>query len=131
MTVFNVDFPSETTNIKFRTLQWICTEVLLALAALLNFLPRKSPFTTPNQLSHTASSNNASPPIPLRLLLLLLYRPPRLPFKHNLAPHRHSPNLGLPHRPRSIHDNLQRHRRALGLELVLVVSGYRRCVDWV
>lgn len=43
MTVFNVDFPSETTDIKFRTLQWICTEVLLALAALLNFLPRKSP----------------------------------------------------------------------------------------
>lgn len=43
MTVFNVDFPSETTDVKFRTLQWICTEVLLALAALLNFLPRKSP----------------------------------------------------------------------------------------
>lgn len=42
MTVFNVDFPSETTEVKFRTLQWICTEVLLALAALLNFLPRAS-----------------------------------------------------------------------------------------
>lgn len=43
MTVFNVDFPSETTEVKFRTLQWICTEVLLALAALLNFMPRTLP----------------------------------------------------------------------------------------
>lgn len=40
--MFNVDFPSETTEVKFRTLQWICTEVLLALAALLNFMPRTS-----------------------------------------------------------------------------------------
>lgn len=40
MTVFNVDFPTETTDVKFRTLQWIVTEVLLAFAALLNFMPR-------------------------------------------------------------------------------------------
>lgn len=48
--MFNVDFPSETTEVKFRTLQWICTEVLLALAALLNFMPRTStpiPYFTP------------------------------------------------------------------------------------
>lgn len=43
LTVFNVDFPTETTDVKFRTLQWIVTEVLLALAALLNFMPRTSP----------------------------------------------------------------------------------------
>lgn len=42
LTVFNVDFPTETTDVKFRAIQWICTEVLLALAALLNFMPRMS-----------------------------------------------------------------------------------------
>ncbi|KAJ5620990.1 hypothetical protein N7510_004974 [Penicillium lagena] len=39
LTVFKVDFPTDTSDIKFRAVQWICTEVLLALAALLNFLP--------------------------------------------------------------------------------------------
>ncbi|PKY03821.1 amino acid transporter [Aspergillus campestris IBT 28561] len=39
LTVFNVDFPKDTSDVKFRALQWICTEVLLALAALLNFMP--------------------------------------------------------------------------------------------
>ncbi|KAJ6110758.1 hypothetical protein N7486_002993 [Penicillium sp. IBT 16267x] len=39
LTVFNVDFPTDTSSVKFRAVQWICTEVLLALAALLNFLP--------------------------------------------------------------------------------------------
>ncbi|GLI75213.1 hypothetical protein PoHVEF18_003466 [Penicillium ochrochloron] len=39
LTVFNVDFPQDTDSVKFRAVQWICTEVLLALAALLNFLP--------------------------------------------------------------------------------------------
>lgn len=39
--VFNVDFPTDTSDIKFRAVQWICTEVLLALAAIVNFLPRE------------------------------------------------------------------------------------------
>lgn len=39
--MFNVDFPKDTDSVKFRAVQWICTEVLLALAALLNFLPRE------------------------------------------------------------------------------------------
>lgn len=38
--MFDVDFPKDTTSVKFRAVQWICTEVLLALAALLNFMPR-------------------------------------------------------------------------------------------
>lgn len=38
--MFDVDFPTDTTSVKFRAVQWICTEVLLALAALLNFMPR-------------------------------------------------------------------------------------------
>lgn len=38
--MFNLDFPSDTSSVKFRAVQWICTEVLLALAALLNFMPR-------------------------------------------------------------------------------------------
>ncbi|KAF9885397.1 hypothetical protein FE257_012919 [Aspergillus nanangensis] len=41
LTVFEVDFPTETSDVKFRAVQWICTEILLALAALLNFLPPK------------------------------------------------------------------------------------------
>ncbi|RMJ28801.1 hypothetical protein PHISP_00348 [Aspergillus sp. HF37] len=39
LAVFNVDYPTETTNVKFRAIQWICTETLLGLATLLNFLP--------------------------------------------------------------------------------------------
>lgn len=41
LTVFNVDFPQDADNVKFRAVQWICTEILLALAALLNFMPPK------------------------------------------------------------------------------------------
>ncbi|KAE8384801.1 hypothetical protein ETB97_003995 [Aspergillus alliaceus] len=41
LTVFNVDFPTDTTSVKFRAVQWICTEILLALAAILNFMPPK------------------------------------------------------------------------------------------
>lgn len=41
--MFNVDFPKNTDDVKFRAVQWICTEALLAIAALVNFLPRKTP----------------------------------------------------------------------------------------
>lgn len=41
ISVFNLDFPTTTSDVKFRAVQWICTEVLLALAALVNFLRRK------------------------------------------------------------------------------------------
>lgn len=40
ITVFKLDFPSDSSDVKFRAVQWICTEILLALAALLNFMPR-------------------------------------------------------------------------------------------
>ncbi|KAJ5501595.1 Amino acid/polyamine transporter I [Penicillium expansum] len=36
LAVFNVDFPTDVSSVKFRAVQWICTEVLLALAALMN-----------------------------------------------------------------------------------------------
>lgn len=36
MTVFDINFPTDVSNIKFRAVQWICTEVLLVLAALMN-----------------------------------------------------------------------------------------------
>lgn len=36
MTVFDINFPTDVSNIKFHAVQWICTEVLLALAALMN-----------------------------------------------------------------------------------------------
>lgn len=39
--MFNLSFPTDTSNVKFRAVQWICTEILLALAAIVNFLPRK------------------------------------------------------------------------------------------
>ncbi|KAI1943729.1 hypothetical protein LOZ66_000314 [Ophidiomyces ophidiicola] len=41
LTVFNVNFPKNVESIKFRAVQWICTEILLALAAIVNFLPPK------------------------------------------------------------------------------------------
>ncbi|EOO03280.1 putative amino acid protein [Phaeoacremonium minimum UCRPA7] len=37
--VFDLDFPSDTSSVKFRAVQWICTEVLLAAAALWNLMP--------------------------------------------------------------------------------------------
>ncbi|KAI7782222.1 amino acid transporter [Diaporthe eres] len=37
--VFNLDFPSDTSSVKFRAAQWITTEVMLALAAIWNLLP--------------------------------------------------------------------------------------------
>ncbi|QKX63629.1 uncharacterized protein TRUGW13939_10800 [Talaromyces rugulosus] len=40
--VFNLSFPTDTSDVKFRAVQWICTEILLALAAVINFLPPKS-----------------------------------------------------------------------------------------
>ncbi|OBU01045.2 hypothetical protein VE01_00917 [Pseudogymnoascus verrucosus] len=39
ITVFGLDFPSDSSDVKFRAVQWICTEVLLGLAVLVNFLP--------------------------------------------------------------------------------------------
>lgn len=39
--VFNLDFPSDTSSVKFRAVQWITTEVMLALAAIWNLLPRR------------------------------------------------------------------------------------------
>ncbi|KAH8594051.1 putative amino acid permease [Bisporella sp. PMI_857] len=37
--VFDLPFPSDSSDIKFRAVQWACTEVLLGLAVLLNLLP--------------------------------------------------------------------------------------------
>ncbi|KAI1076102.1 amino acid/polyamine transporter I [Whalleya microplaca] len=37
--VFNLDFPSDSSDVKFRAVQWICTEVMLATAAIWNLLP--------------------------------------------------------------------------------------------
>lgn len=51
ITVFNLDFPSDASDVKFRAVQWICTEVMLALAVLLNLLPRM--FIPPLQTSLT------------------------------------------------------------------------------
>lgn len=52
--MFNLDFPSDSSSVKFRAVQWICTEILLALAALLNFLPRMYKRVTWIQLPLTA-----------------------------------------------------------------------------
>ncbi|KAI8259234.1 Thiamine transporter thi9 [Colletotrichum sp. SAR 10_77] len=37
--VFNLDFPSDSSSIKFRAVQWAATEVMLAAAAIWNLLP--------------------------------------------------------------------------------------------
>lgn len=51
--MFNVDFPKDTSSVKFRAVQWICTEILLALAALLNYLPRMSNLLGPQMCDST------------------------------------------------------------------------------
>ncbi|KAF5534101.1 amino-acid permease [Fusarium phyllophilum] len=37
--VFNTDFPSDSSSVKFRAVQWILTEIMLALACIWNLLP--------------------------------------------------------------------------------------------
>ncbi|KAK8912806.1 Thiamine transporter thi9 [Metarhizium anisopliae] len=37
--IFNLDFPSDASSVKFRAVQWVATEILLALAAIWNLLP--------------------------------------------------------------------------------------------
>ncbi|EWZ36315.1 hypothetical protein FOCG_17046 [Fusarium oxysporum f. sp. radicis-lycopersici 26381] len=37
--VFNTDFPSDSSSFKFRAVQWILTEIMLALACIWNLLP--------------------------------------------------------------------------------------------
>ncbi|KAI1012147.1 hypothetical protein LB503_004808 [Fusarium chuoi] len=44
-TTFCANFPSDSSSIKFRAVQWILTEILLALACIWNLLPRKTPNT--------------------------------------------------------------------------------------
>ncbi|PMB65285.1 Thiamine transporter thi9 [Beauveria bassiana] len=47
ISVFDLDFPSDSSSIKFRAVQWIATEVMLALAAIWNLLPRQPAFNHP------------------------------------------------------------------------------------
>lgn len=55
--MFDLDFPTETTDIKFRAVQWILTEVMLALAAIWNLLPRQwTHFVLPTLHALTFSS---------------------------------------------------------------------------
>jgi hypothetical protein len=60
--VFNSDFPSDATSVKFRAVQWICTEVMLALAVIWNLLPRLSqlvlPLAAPADLYHKLVTSN-------------------------------------------------------------------------
>lgn len=39
--VFNVDYPSDSDHIKYRAVQWAVTEVMLAVACIVNLLPPK------------------------------------------------------------------------------------------
>jgi hypothetical protein len=66
LTVFDVDFPKDVSDVKFRAVQWIVTEILLALAALLNFMPRTLTFF-PRQ---RGTSNDHSQILPIRFLVL-------------------------------------------------------------
>lgn len=38
--MFNLGFPSDPDDVKFRAVQWICTEVMLAAACIWCILPR-------------------------------------------------------------------------------------------
>lgn len=79
--VFNLDFPSDTSSVKFRAVQWICTEVMLAVAALANLMPRKL-----LALIHFLPIlTKCSKILPLHLLALVAGRAPRLCVEHDLA----------------------------------------------
>lgn len=39
--VFNVDFPADSGNVRYRAVQWAVTEVMLAIACIVNLLPPK------------------------------------------------------------------------------------------
>lgn len=39
--VFNVDYPSDSDHIKYRAVQWAVTEIMLAVACIVNLLPPK------------------------------------------------------------------------------------------
>ncbi|KAK7750203.1 hypothetical protein SLS62_007832 [Diatrype stigma] len=52
--VFDLGFPSDTTDVKFRAVQWICTEVMLALAVLWNLLPLATSRTIGFRSAHDA-----------------------------------------------------------------------------
>lgn len=67
LTVFDVDFPKDVSDVKFRAVQWIVTEILLALAALLNFMPRTLTFFPHQQ----GTSNVHSQILPIRFLVLV------------------------------------------------------------
>lgn len=100
--MFNVDFPKDTSDVKFRAIQWICTEVLLALAALLNFMPRK----LSRCLSLTNTHDCTSPLFPVRLLFLLDDRHAGLRSQPSLASDRHSQHLGVPDSGGGVHVDL-------------------------
>lgn len=84
--MFNVDFPTDTSDIKFRAVQWICTEVLLALAALLNFLPRT--WTSECFLLPPLLTRASSPILQMGLLAFSHDRHARLRDERGLAAHR-------------------------------------------
>lgn len=107
LTVFNVDFPTETTNVKFRTMQWICTETLLALAALLNFMPRKLA-----DADRVSVADSPSEVLQMGLLFLINNGHVGLLLESHLAPHWDSQYLGVPDGRRSFPGEIQRHRRA-------------------
>lgn len=90
--MFNLNFPTDTSDVKFRAVQWICTEVLLALAAIVNFLPRKLFLL----LSSCYKANSHSEIIPVDLLHLLSSGHPGFLAEYDLAADWGSQHLGLP-----------------------------------
>lgn len=42
ITVFNLSFPTDTTNVKFRAVQWIVSEIILFISVGMNYLDPKS-----------------------------------------------------------------------------------------
>ena len=118
ITVFNVNFPSDSSSIKFRAVQWICTEFMLALAVFVNFLPRES--TPP--ITKSYSDSRKSSPLQVHLLLVELICSLGLHLEPRLATNRHSKHLRISHCSWSFHDDLQWHRCSSSMELVSVVS---------
>lgn len=92
--MFDVDFPKDTTSVKFRAVQWICTEVLLAMAALLNFMPRMC--LTLGLVSTSLTPRSQA--FQMGVLYLIQYGHAGLLLEPHLAPHWNPQHLGIPDR---------------------------------
>ena len=95
----------DTSDVKFRSVQWICTEVLLAFAALWNLLPRESRLRRqPSQALIEADPISTLFQVDLHVLDRIC--PHRLHSQPRLAADRCGKDHRVPHSRGSVHEHI-------------------------